>query len=296
MAAERDFELLDDYLANRLSGADKTAFEQKLEADPELKSEYQVQRQLVEGIKGARMAELKSLLNNIPVTGVSGGETLSFTKIASFILLAGVIATGIYFLFFQEEKPVTAENIETVTETEPEIEDSEPVTSAEQPSEIEQEAVQKEEETTEEIAQPVEKKGERIQKPDNVKPEQETAQPKLEVFDPTKELENGKADKAESELNSAAVTNPTIVVETDATNKRYNFHYHFKDEKLFLYGPFEKNLYEILEFFSDNKRTVFLFFRDDYYLLDEAQSKVTALKPITDTTLLKKLKEYRANN
>jgi hypothetical protein len=39
MASEKDFELLDQYVGNRLSTADKAAFEQKLAADADLKNE-----------------------------------------------------------------------------------------------------------------------------------------------------------------------------------------------------------------------------------------------------------------
>jgi hypothetical protein len=83
-------------------------------------------------------------------------------------------------------------------------------------------------------------------------------------------------------------------VET-VTDKKYNFHYQFKDDKLYLYGSFEKNLYEIMEFFSGNKRTMFLFYKDNYYLLNEEDQTVKALAPIKDQALLEKLRDYRKN-
>ncbi|MEO5977632.1 MAG: hypothetical protein ABIS36_18055, partial [Chryseolinea sp.] len=61
-----------------------------------------------------------------------------------------------------------------------------------------------------------------------------------------------------------------------------------------LYGVFEKNLYEIMEFFSNNKRTMFLYYKDNYYLLNEDDNNVKRLTPIKDETLLKKLQDYRA--
>ncbi len=39
---------------------------------------------------------------------------------------------------------------------------------------------------------------------------------------------------------------------------------------------------------------MFLFHKDSYYLLDEKQLKITRLEPIKDTTLIRKLKEYRS--
>jgi hypothetical protein len=77
------------------------------------------------------------------------------------------------------------------------------------------------------------------------------------------------------------------------TNKKYNYHYQFKDGKLFLYGPFEKELYEIMEFFNEEKRTLFLYHNENYYLLKDNSTSLKPLNPIQDTELLNKLKEYR---
>ena len=48
-----------------------------------------------------------------------------------------------------------------------------------------------------------------------------------------------------------------------------------------------------MEFFSDNKRTMFLYYKDNYYLLNEENETVKPLAPINDAALLKKLKDYR---
>ena len=47
MASERDMELLDDYLRNKLSGQDKSAFEEVLKNDAGLQKEMRVQQQVV---------------------------------------------------------------------------------------------------------------------------------------------------------------------------------------------------------------------------------------------------------
>jgi hypothetical protein len=86
-----------------------------------------------------------------------------------------------------------------------------------------------------------------------------------------------------------------LPVSIDKNNKKYSFHYQIRDGQIFLYGPFEKGLYEIMEFFSENKRTIFLFHQNNYYLLNDETEKVRPLAPITDPVLIKKLKEYRAN-
>ncbi len=115
----------------------------------------------------------------------------------------------------------------------------------------------------------------------------------LDVFDPSQDAESAEQAAAE-EIGPKVSTKSSIAVETEV-DKRYNFHYQFRDSKLFLYGSFEKNFYEIMEFFSNNKRTMFLYYKDNYYLLSDVDQKVKPLKPINDAALLKKLRDYRGN-
>ncbi|MGC4020522.1 MAG: hypothetical protein QM734_00545 [Cyclobacteriaceae bacterium] len=65
-----NFELIDDYLRGRLEGQDKQNFEQQLQADPSLQSEVASAKTVIEGIKKARMSELKAMLNQVPVSGL----------------------------------------------------------------------------------------------------------------------------------------------------------------------------------------------------------------------------------
>lgn len=300
MALERDFELLDDYLSNRLSGEERTAFERQIESDPELQQELRTQQQLVESIRQQRTAELKSFLNNIPVPGATGGQSVGFAKVALWIVASGLVITTGYYLYKMkdtqqevaktQEAPAT-DSASTMKEQAPPAtqETADPAAAGQSEQAIADNANTPKTKAT----KPIIKQKEQVQKPD-VSPAP-TNQPKLEVFDPTKEL-NQATDEGETSADVPPVAkNSTIQLEIDSDNKKYNFHYRFKDEKLFLYGSFEKDLYEIMEFFSDDKRTIFLFYNDNYYLLDESQTKITPLKAITDPALIKNLKEYRGN-
>ncbi|HEX8039978.1 MAG TPA: hypothetical protein VF490_12545, partial [Chryseosolibacter sp.] len=120
-------------------------------------------------------------------------------------------------------------------------------------------------------------------------------QPVLDVFVPGAEEEPADENKKIVDPGSLRPAGSSLAVETDSKNSRYSFHYQFRDGKLFLYGPFEKNLYEIMEFFSDQKRTVFLYYKNHYYLLPEADSQVRPLTAIKDPALLKKLDESRSS-
>lgn len=283
MAVEKDLDLLDDYLSNRMGEQDKVAFEQKLEADPELKKEMQLQQQLVEGIRKQRALELKTMLNNVPVASGTGGQTALFTKVVSSVIVAGLVTTALYWYF---------------TDSEP----AEPlVATTEEVEEISEQANVSQEPTVEEsLTEPAEKAVEKKSAGSSDKaatPASEVTKPKLDVYTPESAEESSSLQKEHDQIAfiSKAFVTSSIEVDVDAGNKKYNFHYIFRGGKLVLYGSFENNLYEILEFIAENKRTVFLYYKTNYYLLDEQVETPTLLMPIRDAKLIKKLKEHRAD-
>ncbi len=275
---------MDDYLANRLSDADRSSFEQKLEADPALKSEFISQQHFIEGIKKARIAELKNIMNNTPIPPAAGGSTAFTAKVATWVIAVGLVGFGIYWFSSNEEaEPIAVEEINQVTppETAIEIEEDQPVSNTE--------------DAIAETTEPTIKEKEKETKTVNPKVNAKVNQPKLEVYDPTKEVKDDKTNEEgidpiiPGERNKAS----SLIVETDNTQKKYDFHYQFKEGKLILMGSFDTTLYEILEFIADDKRTIFLYYTGKYYLLDESKAKPTPLNPIKDTQLLGKLEMYR---
>jgi hypothetical protein len=286
MASEKDLELLDQYLGSRLNAQDKAAFERQLETDVDLKNEFRFQQKVIDSVRKARVTELKKMLNDIPVYSIPSEGTSLLSKVGLFVLGTALVGTALYFYLNQEDKSITQPSgTETVTAREPAI--TEAVTGEEPSKEELVESKPDEPRETKTTKTPA--KSPVVEK----SKEEPVAPSPLDVFDPTEE--SAKTDGVDSNVNSAQESKaPSIIVET-LTDKKYTFHYQFKDDKLFLYGAFEKNLYEIMEFFSDNKRTMFLFYKENYYLLDEEDERVRALAPIKDTTLLQKLKDYRKN-
>lgn len=281
---ERELEMMDDYLSNRLSAEDKAAFEQQVQADPQLAQELNIQQGLVEGLKQARVVELKSMLNNIPVSPVSGGSSL-LTKVGTWAVVAGLVITGIYF--FSTQKEETPSGTKQVAEQTPE--EAEP--TANEVPETEPEVTPEKEEEPVKPADKTEKK--------KADPQPEVTEPapaKPDVFVPADETDDAtkQYEREQMENIKKAFVTSSIVVETDTMSKKYSFHYVFRDSKLILYGAFEKNVYEILEFIGDEKRTVVLFYKSNYYLLDIAKSEPTKLSPIRDPKLLKMLKAHRS--
>ncbi len=284
MASERDLELLDDYISNRLRGADKTAFEERLQQDPDLKSEYTIQQQIAAGIRQARAAELKQMLNNIPVPPISGAG-FSTAKVAGLAIVALLGLSLIYYTTRQTPESIPAD-----------LEQPASATPENQPAEQNEPAIE-EAETAEPVAEekpstPTESKASApATKPD--------AQKRIDVFDPSNETEAASDEPipgAESADDESTVLRNDLAVVTDGTNKKYKFHYQVLSDKVVLYGTFEKNLYQILEFISGEKRTIFLYYKEAYYLLDPSGSRINPLTPVTDPALLKKLRESVRQN
>ena len=287
MAVERDLELLDDYLANRLDENARAAFEQKLNTDFDLKHEYELQQQFIEGIKKARIAQLKSMMNNVPVPSLQPNATALAGKVVLWSVVIGIVGTGLYYYLNQDQgKEKTQE-----TKIEDTLEKSSPVT--------ESEAVKPHENAPVVSGEPSSSEQKPMESPKAIKRQQtvesqDIKDPQIDVFDPSEETDETQPSRQGNEAIIPRVDNiPSFEVSVDSENKKYNFHYQFKDGKLLLYGPFEKNLYEILEFFSEEKRTIFLFYKEDYYLLKDGNEKLSPLTPIQDVSLIKKLKEYR---
>ncbi|MEX1240779.1 MAG: hypothetical protein WEB30_13730 [Cyclobacteriaceae bacterium] len=301
MADERDLELLDDYLTNRMSEQDRRAFEQKLQADPDLQHEYALQNRLIKGIKDVRVAELKAMLNNVPVPANGPGNAL-----ATKILLGTVVTlmvTAVAYLYISRDDIQMAEPV-IPTEQEQDIKDEPVSPRAEDQTIPEEERETVQEQTTQDKNQTSagteHRKPSLAGKPDPLKApekksEEQAPEPVLDIFDPGAQDSTPGTDIGKEKQPAYTPGKSTLLVEADLENTRYKFHYQFREGKLFLYGPFEQNLYEIMEFFAGEKRTVFLYYRDHYYRLEEADSKIRPLDPITDPALLKKLKEYRSS-
>jgi hypothetical protein len=283
MASERDLELLDDYIGNRLSDSDKAAFEGKLQADPELQRELNLQQQIVASLRHSRAAELKQMLNNIPPSAIPADVSSAVRW--SGAAIAVVVAVGLYFYFQPFENDETKVSQPVV------------ITPSETPSEEPASEPQAETPPVKEESTDVPARKPNVQSKKSAAKESEPAKPGMDVYDPNTEestdSENPGIVTPENGENTKA-SGSDIVSEIVSNNKNYGFHYQFKDDKLILYGSFDKNLYEIMEFISDNKRTIFLSYKQNFYLLNQAGEKVKPLSPVNDPALIQKLKEYQS--
>ncbi len=272
-----NIELIDDYLTNRLSDADKAAFESQLATDPTLQADIELQKQIIEGVRKARAAELKTMLSQVPVSSPVS-FTLPVMRMAASIVGAGIMILAFSYYFNSNSNgPQMATSLEdSIQKVDPA--EFEPLEEPTVP------AVKEEAKKTEQPEKKVEESSPKVTS---------VQQPKIDIVDPTKELtEEHNASIPSSEASKTGLVRSHIAVEVDDHNKKYGFHYQFAQGKLFLYGSFDKGLYEILEI-NGETHSVFLFYKENYYNLDEKSSAITPLEAIRNPALISKLKEYK---
>lgn len=274
MADERDFELLDDYLTNRLSERDRSAFEQKLQADPDLQHEYALQKRLIKGIKDARVAELKGMLNKVPVSGNAGNSIATKILVGSVIAVI-VAATGYWYLTSREEiidQPATLSQQPAERERAP-IEAPSPVVTPQQEPSVSAERPAAEPEKNQTSAGTEHSKPSLARRPDP--------------------LQSPAGTPGADGSRRGDIRRSSLVVET-VENSEYSFHYQISGSTLKLYGPFEQEPYSVLDYDHNGSRQSALRYKDDFYLLESDANEVRRLEPVTDAAVLEMLQTHRA--
>lgn len=274
---ERPEDIIESYLTNKLSTNEKEAFEAELASDPNLKAQTELQSYIIESIKKARVAELKATLSKVKIE--SSPLFATSTKIAASIAILGLIAF-LFYPFTPNEKL-----------SEPQIKIKIKPLEADKPAleSITKKEIQAQDKTLllKKITPEPSKRAEELRKSDVVKPT-------IKVVDPSQEFENTSEEPVIIKSGRNYISLANIIVENDASDKKYTFHYKFHKGKLILYGTFDSSLYEILEI-NGLKRSVFLYYKEKFYILDENQMKIKMLESIQDPTLIQKLNEYRVS-
>ena len=290
-------EFVNSYLDNELSEIDRLDFENQLLHDSELKEEYNFQKDLVEGIKEARRIELKSRLNNIPIS-TPVYQTLGFKAIAIASITAGV-GIGAFYLFNEKDSiqlsdidltdNKTSLKVETEIPTIPEV--ITPIFERKSNEEKIMDVIAQEKPKADVIAKNVEV----IEKPQVIQPtiiqpdivenfeEEEIGAEEIELDNQINDIDNIK-ENIESTVEIATVR-----------DKRNKFHYKFFENKLYLLGNFNEMPYEIIELNSSQGKSYFLYYNESFYKLNQEQVKPTRLIKIVNDSLVNELRIIQSN-
>lgn len=272
------------YLENSLDEVERNRFEEDLKTERDLQQEMKFQQQIIEGIRSARHAELKAMLNNVVVSGgqSSSGLGSQAWRAIGITTATIIVGAGAYLLWPEGENNQAAQDYKS-----PETEVNTMIT----------------EDTQLNIGESGE--GDQAQEtevPDTESNQQKSANdgisevPKINPpkgVDSIENVESSEIDLPEQDIFEVA-TNDPILVSVVNDNKRFDFHYEFENTELVLYGSFSET-YEILDLMKNGERSIFLHYSGRYYFLDSQQRKISPLVEIKDQTLIGKLDSMLRN-
>jgi len=280
-----NIELIDDYLTNRLNEQDRKSFEKQVNSDPALKADLELQQEIIHGLKTARIAELKAMLNKVPVSTPT--IYLSPLRIAAGLTGVAVLATAVYFYFENNisfnPKQITSSMVDSIRQEE------------QNSSETLIDSISTELNTEISVVDKKEKKAKVSAEENNDVTNSKETKPVIDLMDPTEEFIENELILEKATASNATISVSRITVNVISSERKLKSHYQFANGKLILYGDFDNGLYEIIEVNAENTRSLFLFYKSKYYLLDDSKKEVTVLKEISDPNLVQKLIEFRSN-
>jgi hypothetical protein len=283
---------IEAYLTGKLNAADKLALEEGMTKDPLLKNEVDLQNDIIESLKNSRKIQLKNRLNNIDVTTTSTGVS-SAVKIAASFITIGIIGAGVYYMTVVSSKDKQKENVTVVMNEDlqvPELKDENisntPVTALEK--EVVNNTANKQNQNNS-VSNTTSKENKSSNNSQNVVAQAnvpngviaDTESDRINR-DVTIEVPNGNI--GETSVGKAE----NVDVNISDKNKK-DFSYQYYSNKLFLYGDFNDQPYNLFEVNSSKSKQLYLYYDGKYYELKSNQNKVTRLKEVKDASVLKHL-------
>ena len=288
-------DLLSQYFDNTLSASEMRRVEDMVKIDPVLKSDFELQRSIVDGLKQHRVAELKTRLSNIPVSGSGWMPTSNGSLItgAAATVSVGVIAFGGFlFLNNQKNKYDTLQTVAPKRVPYAEFRIKEEKIELDLPNlfDLVAENGRYEDNLTaslsgqnEELLHPVSDQGtttgismqliKNVVRPNVIAPEI----PKLDLLHRNDAAEPFDDMATSTDLISSSGSIQSSIDVTSKRHRKYNFHYKYSENKLYLFGAFDQGPYELLEISNERGLRVYLFYDDQYYPLSGDVRKVTPL-------------------
>ncbi len=292
MSETNFFRLIEAYFDGTIKPTDKTMLEHKVQKDPLLKAEFDLQKSIVEGLEQTRKFQLKQRLNaidvSVPAPGLISSTTVKW--IGSSLVVASLL-TALYFWPFSSTSiiPLNLTSNDAVNwgaNEEAIMPKNKLATSQNMPA-------------TALFVKPTVVPDKDLASTSNItnKALPSVSDLKAEVKPQSLvSFEDEKLFKAENEklnsLNARSITAPAIA-ETEiallAPIAEQKYHYKYFNNKLFLYGNFDEQPYEIVELNNKGNRQLFLSYKEYIYIIEENVTEIDQLSTLKDKMLIKEL-------
>lgn len=284
-------ELIDDYLAGRMSENQQAVFENQIQTDPILRQEVEFQREIVQGIRQHRISMLKGRLQQIEVPQGGWQASLSTGQLVGYGLLGSAVLAGVFYLFSQSEIQ-TAGPAGPVSPNVNQQVIVEPISSAQAFKEVDSTPTAAQAPTPSPQAEAISARPQAapsVAKPEPVSSPEEGDNKDIEPgFDKKADLSD--AEKGRLKPAGRSVQKTEVVVKKSG---RYTYHYQYAGGKLFLFGDFSTSIYELLEFNKQGARELFLYHKGQYFAITPSGEEVLALKPIESKEAIASLELMR---
>lgn len=295
-------ETIDSFLRGDLSGAELTAFNQAVAADPKLQQEVSIQQEIVDSVKQYRHQQLKKRLNSIDVKPVALPFYAStYMKLAASI---GVVAllVGSFSLFNNTKQDTTTSNSDITSAVEFNTSVSENTSAIASTDKTNQDNIIASDSKNTLTEQTTKASGSIVESKKTVSTstadKKSSSTPTFdEISEETIDSDNtveGINDNFEMPAmnhgGNATISSPQIKV---SIVKENNLGYRFFNNQLFLHGNFSNSTYELFELNNKPTKQLFLYFENNYYELIQGKTKITTLNPITDKSVLIQLTQLR---
>ncbi|GJM28141.1 MAG: hypothetical protein DHS20C17_07760 [Cyclobacteriaceae bacterium] len=301
-------EQIASYLDGQMNPGEMQQFEKQLHTDPLMRSEFELQQDIIHNLRDFRKTQLKTRLDQVPVG--MGPTAMIGMKAAAALVISGIIGVGTYLYFttpaedavLVNETELVTESIEStdepvtvITEALPEVSTDQQETSTKEPLIIEPKIAETKRET---VREPVKENTvlpseEKVPVEENIAPVINSPKLMTPILEDTGFEESIQIPSAGLAQDGLA-DNSVVAVET-ARKDADMFHYQYFSGKLYLYGDFRDNPYEILELNSTKGKRLFIYYNGDYYRIIDGQQQITPLEKLTDHDIIKKLEIIQAN-
>ncbi|GAA5022409.1 hypothetical protein GCM10011506_00980 [Marivirga lumbricoides] len=293
MSETNYFRLIEAYFDGSIKPEQKLMLESKIETDPLLKAEFNLQQNIINGIGDIRRQQLKARLSSVDVSGSGSMLFGSSVKwLAGTLAMVTIFSTFLYWYMSNlEDRPLelSAENMVSFKEEAFTLPIPTPTVTSDDDALAESTVnnTVKKEDSSEKfntVAKNVREN--RTEKSAKAKP-QELVTFKDDInFAPYKDKEFSKTIERDISRNVSAETE----IEFLSSVKSDSYHYRYFNNKLYLYGEFENEPYEIIELHNKGHKQLFLSYQNDIYSIKNNMTNITPLQKVEDEMLIMELK------
>ncbi|HET8859261.1 hypothetical protein [Marivirga sp.] len=286
MSETNYFRLIEAYFEGSISPAEKVLLDAKINSDPLVKAEFNLQQNIINGISNSRKLALKSRLASIELpttTGILSGSSVKW--LAGTVAGVTLFGTILYWSLISLDnniKPIDLKmDQKIVFRNETTV--GFPILMEKKNKELKDNILSNSQDKSD-------KEGEKIAVESSEKVITAKVQPQsLMSFEDDIIFTDQRDDDELKSIDSRDIAHnradKTEIEFLDPINNSENFNYRYFNSKLYLYGDFKEMPYQIIELNDKGKKQLFLSHNKEIYIIHDNTTEITELRKIQDDML-----------